>query len=359
MQNTVSASNISGRERNTVLKKVFFVIFVTVLGSCLFVAALEIGLNIFLKDGPPATWDPILVHSDILGLEYRLAPNFHNEDIRTNAEGLLWRPADPEPPKRKVLIIGDSISFGGDVTREQNFAVLLEQKLRESLGEPVAVWNTGTPGYNTTQEAALLRDIGPKLDPDLVIVQLCLNDHEPSLVVNSRNVLERRVQVGSNDETPGLLSGLIPVKAILFLKHKIKSLQKTHPEWFPVRAHYIHYVGRKPGWKDVKQSLIAIRDWVEHQDRAFLLVIFPYEQQLRIQDTAIQRDIAGFAKAEGIHVLDLYSSFKQQWRDRLFIDYSALYRTADKVHLSPKGHALTAEEIASVILGDSNYYLNY
>jgi lysophospholipase L1-like esterase len=358
MQKTISVSNIPGRGGNTALKKVFFVILITVIGICLIVAALEIGLRIFLKDGPPLTWDPLLVQSDIKGLKYRLAPNFHKNGIRINAEGLLWRPADPEPPKKKVLIIGDSVSFGSDVSQEQNFAVLLEQKLRESLGWPIAVWNAGTPGYNTTQEELLLKDIGPGLNPDLVIVQLCLNDYEPSMIVNARNVLERKGEVESNNKASGFPSWLLPGKAILFLKHHIKSLQKMHPEWFPVWAHYIHHVGRKPGWKEVKESLLSIRDWADHRNSAFLLVLFPFEQQLRIQDAAIQRNIAKFAKAEGIHCLDLYYSFEQRWRDRLFIDYSATHHLADKVHLSSKGHALAAQEIASIIQGDSHYYLN-
>ena len=359
MQKATSRSNSYKHTLNNIFKKGFYFIVVTAVSIFLLVFALEIGLRIFLKDGPPLTWDPILTSSDIQELGYRLAPNFHKKDIQTNAEGLLWRQDDNESPKRQVLILGDSISFGGDVSREENFSAVLEHKLRESSGEPIAVWNSGTPGYNTTQEAALLREIGPRLKPDLVVVQLCLNDYEPTLFVNARNVLERRVTVGSDHKEPGFLSGLfMPNKAILFLKGKLQGLQKTYPEWFPVWAHYIHYVGRKPGWKEVKESLLSIRDWVKHRNSALLLVLFPVEQQLRIKDAALQRDIANFAKLEGIHYLDLYASFEQRWRDGLFIDYSTMYHTADKVHLSPTGHALAAEEIASAILSNSHYYLN-
>lgn len=358
MQRTVPIASIPNRLWSTVMKKVFFVMFVAVLSIGITVIALDVGLRIFLQDGPPLTWDPILVHSDIPRLGYRLAPNFHKEGVRTNAEGLLWRPDDPVPPERKVLIIGDSIAFGGDVSREENFATIIEQKLHESFSQPIAVWNAGTPGYNTTQEAVLLTDIGPRLNPDLVIVQLCLNDYEPTLVLNARNVLERRGAVEPNNKASDFLSGLFPSRAILFLKGRIQGLQKTHPEWFPLWAHYIHYVGNKTGWKEAKESLLAIRDWAKHKNSALLLVLFPVEQQLRIRDAAFQREMADFAKAEGIHTLNLYSSFEKQWRDRLFIDYSAMYHTADKVHLSQKGHALAAREIVSVILSDSHYYLH-
>jgi lysophospholipase L1-like esterase len=358
MQKNNSRSNISRRGWRILLRKVFVVTVVAALTICFFVIALEVGLGILLRGGPPLTWDPILVPSDIEGLGYRLAPNFHKDDIRTDREGLLWRPPDSESPLRKVLIIGDSVAFGSDVLRDQNFSVLLEQKLRDSFDAPIAVWNAGTPGYNTTQEAILLRVIGPRLNPDLLIVQLCLNDHEPALFLNARNVLERKEGVESTDDESGFLSGLFPPeKAIIFLKHKIKSLQKTYPEWFPVWAHYIHYVGKKPGWKESKESLLAIRDWTNGRNIAFLLVLFPFEQQLRIRDAAPQKEIADFAKAEGIHYFDLYSSFEERWRDQLFIEYSEMYHMADKVHLSPSGHALAAQEIAAVILGDSDYYL--
>ena len=353
MIKTISVSKNAGVQLRTISKKVFLGSLLILFGLCLPVIAMEIALRIWLHEGPPLEWDPVLIPSDLPGLEYRLAPNFNEGNIRTNAEGLLWRRADAEPSSRRILIIGDSISFGGDVSPEQTFAAVLERKLRDELGEPVDVWNSGTPGYNTTQEATLLGDIGPNIRPNLVIVQLCLNDYERPPVLNARHVLELGNE--SNDSLRGLL---YRSKAIFFLKEKLKDMQKTYPEWFPIWAHYIHYVGKKTGWGEAKESLITIRNWAREWNASLLLVIFPVEQQLRIQDKAPQTDLVDFANTQAIPVLDLFDSFKQHWRDGLFVDYSVMFHTFDKVHLNKKGHALAAQEIASVILNDSEYYLN-
>ncbi len=303
-------------------------------------------------------WEPLLIQSDVPGLEYRLAPNFDNGKSRINADGLIWKPDSSKLSEKKVLVIGDSISFGGNVSLEQNFAVLLENQLREKLNIEIDIWNSGTPGYNTTQEAILLDDIGPEINPDLVIVQFCMNDYKLAPILNSKNVLEYREAGKSDKKSNFFLTTLVQSKALFFLKAKIIEIQKTHPEWFPKWLHYIRYVTKKKGWERAKESLVTIHEWTHKRDIALLLVIFPFEQQLRISDNTPQRDLASFAKLQGIHYLDLYDSFKLHCKDGLFIDYSVIHKTADKVHLNENGHILASQEIASTILRNYSYYLN-
>jgi hypothetical protein len=80
-----------------------------------------------------------------------------------------------------------------------------------------------------------------------------------------------------------------------------------------------------------------------------LLVIFPVEQQLRIADRAPQEDLVFFAKSRGIAVLDLYASFADHWREHLFFEYSIEQHVVDKLHLSKRGHQLSAQELAATI----------
>jgi hypothetical protein len=88
-----------------------------------------------------------------------------------------------------------------------------------------------------------------------------------------------------------------------------------------------------------------------------VLVIFPLEQQLRIEDRTPQSDLVAFANAEGIPVLDLYDAYQPRWREGLYFDHSQLVGTADKLRPNEAGHTLAAREIASLLLSDPDRFL--
>ncbi len=104
---------------------------------------------------------------------------------RINADGFRDRLyARPKPPGvYRVVVIGDSIAFGYGVEQEQGFTERLEALLAELAPEArVEVLNMGIGGYNPYLEAAFLRDVGITYEPDLVIVQFCINDlNDPTL----------------------------------------------------------------------------------------------------------------------------------------------------------------------------------
>lgn len=91
--------------------------------------------------------------------------------IRTNRFGL--RGPDPTIPKPagmlRILMLGDSFTFGFPVNDEETFAHLIEQGLR-ARGYPVEVINGGVSGYSPTLEYVSLRDDFLKFEPDLVMV---------------------------------------------------------------------------------------------------------------------------------------------------------------------------------------------
>jgi hypothetical protein len=133
-----------------------------------------------------ASWDErkgtpgLFVSDPILG--QRLATNydgwFAGVPIRTNNLGFR---ADGDYELRKgprtfrILVLGDSVTFGhGSV---HTYPALLEQLLRQWRGDiDWQVWNAAVPGYNTSQELAQLLELGPMVQPDLVVVGFFEND---------------------------------------------------------------------------------------------------------------------------------------------------------------------------------------
>jgi lysophospholipase L1-like esterase len=81
------------------------------------------------------------------------------------------------PGTFRILVLGDSVTFGHGATFETTYPYLLEQRLKS--WQPAVgweVWNLGVPGYNTRQELSYLQEVGPRYQPDLVIVGFYPND---------------------------------------------------------------------------------------------------------------------------------------------------------------------------------------
>src|SRR5262249_17934312 len=81
------------------------------------------------------------------------------------------------PNTFRILVLGDSVTFGPGSLYEHTYPFLLEQRLeRWRPAVDWQVWNAAVPGYNTSQELAHLLEVGDRFRPDLVIVGFFEND---------------------------------------------------------------------------------------------------------------------------------------------------------------------------------------
>ena len=107
---------------------------------------------------------------------YRLQPNQRvthlGNDIIINAWGIR-DPRDLEdrrPETRRILVLGDSVTWGGVALRQEElFTARLEHELRD-LGHPTDVLNAGVNGYSVAQMTALYETHLAGLEPDSVLV---------------------------------------------------------------------------------------------------------------------------------------------------------------------------------------------
>jgi lysophospholipase L1-like esterase len=114
----------------------------------------------------------------------RLAPGydgwFAGVPVRINALGFRDRrdyTLDKPAGTFRILVLGDSVTFGHGTLDDTTYPYLLEQRLRGWRPDiKWEVWNLGVPGYNTRQELNYLEEIGPRAQPDLVIVGFLPND---------------------------------------------------------------------------------------------------------------------------------------------------------------------------------------
>ena len=158
------------------------------VGGCLAVAGLELALRLCDPYGVShflnmPRYGSLLTEqrpqSDRLFAHPRNASvRFHGWSARTDSRGLRGpERSSPKPPGvRRILFLGDSLTFGWGVAEEDTLPARAESLLRELTGDPWESVNGGHLYHDTTQERGVLEEVGFDYEPDLVCVVWCGND---------------------------------------------------------------------------------------------------------------------------------------------------------------------------------------
>jgi len=144
-----------------------------------------------------ATWDPArgrpgFLVADAVRLE-KLAPNYDGwfAGVPVHINSLGFRDdREYAVAKRtgtfRILVLGDSVTFGHGSVFEHTYPLLLEKRLKAWKPDvDWQVWNLGVPGYNTSQELAYLLEVGATYRPDLVVVGFYANDVVDNRIVSA------------------------------------------------------------------------------------------------------------------------------------------------------------------------------
>jgi hypothetical protein len=131
-----------------------------------------------VRKGTPGFFLPDPVRGQRLGAGYRgwfagVPVAINQLELRDEREYAL----DKSPRTFRILVLGDSVTFGHGSVGAHTYPRLLEDQLRAWRPDiDWQVWNAAVPGYNTSQELAHLLEVGPSYQPDLVIVGFFDND---------------------------------------------------------------------------------------------------------------------------------------------------------------------------------------
>ena len=74
--------------------------------------------------------------------------------------------------EKRILVLGDSVTFGWGVSQGETFSDQMEPLLQEQTGARWQVINAGVNGYNSEQEAIYLRTEGMRYSPDHVLAAI-------------------------------------------------------------------------------------------------------------------------------------------------------------------------------------------
>jgi len=121
-----------------------------------------------------------------LGYEHVPEARVEIEGISYKINKLGYRDIEHRVRKsgRRVVVVGDSVTFGWNLPLEDTYHYQARERLA-ALGLPIEVLAMGITGYNLVQDYYLIKERALRFDPDLIILQVCLNDFEKTIKIRT------------------------------------------------------------------------------------------------------------------------------------------------------------------------------
>jgi len=120
----------------------------------------------------------------------------------------------PQVAKERILVLGDSFTFGAGLSEEDTYVSRLQKKINATFGvDRVALLNAGIGGSGSAEHLAFLEDFGGDIAPRAVIVFISIDDFNRA----ERSPLYRLRQ----PDTLELDDGTIPTNALVRFLHRL------------------------------------------------------------------------------------------------------------------------------------------
>lgn len=188
--------------------------------------------------------------------------------FKINSKGLRDDEYDYNKPENttRILLLGDSFTFGDEVNREDNIPENMERILKKYRCQ---VLNFGVCGYGTIQEYLSLKEEGVKYEPDVVLTLLLTSND------GRDNLKARRLQIQDGKIIP-------PGKPFLI---SARSYLSRHSYVYQLLGRvYYGEIGNNEGacWKDYEKqvnvtnlALKMIDDFCRERNIKHEVVIIP------------------------------------------------------------------------------------
>lgn len=293
-------------------------------------------------------------YSEVYGWEPRPGASVETGDRLTTINTLGYRGREvadrPDPGKRRVVLVGDSIAFGIGVSDHETFASRLD-------GAGLEVVNLAVEGYGPEQSLLRLQHEGLPLGPDVVVMNLCLdNDFADAGLprflydgVHPKPLF--RLESGRLVEQDAHLRLTAAQRLGLGLRESSRLVELLGAALSPEHRAPQHWLDRKERALqdrdraiDLVAALLArMRDVAEAGGAEFLVVVHPDSLGFRKHSpwvNALRRS----ARLAGVSIVDM----RQRYRARglRFADVAL----DDVGHLSARGHREAAEVLRQELL---------
>lgn len=247
---------------------------------------------------------------------------------RINAQGLRQdEDLGPKAPaEKRLLVLGDSVTFGANVKTSETYPEQLQGLLRQQR-HPWRILNAGVTAYDASQEADWLETFGWELQPDALAVAFCRNDTSVSI--------RDRGPVGTR-----LGQWLTEHSIVCFRVERLYA--RCRAAWKGSSVEGTPLVQKQDliyGWPLVDKAYRQIAASAKARGVPVVLFIWPTLDFLEERETEdLASKLNQLAVELGWQVIDLEPAFRPT-EARMFLD-------GDPIHPSAYGYARAAERLA-------------
>lgn len=281
------------------------------------------------------------------------------------------------PGTFRILVLGDSVTFGVRIDQANIYTARLEQLLNQWAQSnqktlKIEVLNPSTCGWNTFQEVSYLKHYASQLQPDLILLQFSMNDIDDPLVHMGTTIFYHIKELPPEyfPAPPGdsLRNNIITrTPADITFAELIHSLGSRYSRFYALGESALTRLKQKIQRQTPSQKLwlswcvekladpnATENTWLRRQFNRLnricaalnlpncTVVIFPLSYQLNTTNhiylSAIE-NVKRLAQSENLPVLDLTPAFSQVSQNDQFY----LYLPYDASHLNKRGHQYVAE----------------
>lgn len=259
---------------------------------------------------------------------------------------------DPLPPdllapdRSRVLLLGDSFTFGHGVARgEDRFSDLVETRLNRELGARQGrrfhLYNAGRSGTEPRRWLTYLRRLLPVYRPQHVLAVFTLRDGT-DLRTSYRFYREKLLALQAPYERRWWYR---LTRLGRFAANRL--VQRAFAEFYLRQYHdaYLGSPGQRKTWERQKEYLLEIREECRRSGATFHLVIFPmlFGLEGRYPFAEVEEEILGFARSEKIAAFSLTPAFAGR-------SSAALWVAPYDQHPNEEGHRVAAAALFPLVL---------
>lgn len=271
------------------------------------------------------------VASDNPTLAFQLKPNvagvFEGHSLRINSHGIRDDSDDLHQDKRRIALLGDSVTFSTSVNQEEAVAARLQQLL-DPGAEKIKVLNFGCSGYSLFEMPEHLRRLAKIYKPNEIVFLLNPNDFsERDTIYEGADGGLYRMYVHPTFKLPAA------IKKVVYRQHKGGGLVSA--EWYAWM-----YNGTK---SRAFPMLLELRDEAKRMGADFSVVMLPTFTTSQPEGPAVKQmyaEIAAFAKTNNIRFADTTEFFAPHMKD--WVDESD--------HNTAAGNQGLAEAIKTLVI---------
>ncbi|HLG31511.1 MAG TPA: SGNH/GDSL hydrolase family protein [Ignavibacteriaceae bacterium] len=257
----------------------------------------------------------------------------------------------------RILNLGDSITMGHGVTKDETYSKYLEIILSDSLKnfQTIQAINTGVQGYSTFQELEVLRNL-LYLQPDFVTLGFCLNDITEPFKVNKNlggtGLDYHRVTQAQNKFLSYIINETGFGRLIQEIRiRQINAHQAKDDEINEIKKMLLHKDDTvyQAQFNFTLNKLSEIISLCNDRGISIIILIFPYTFQVDSNLRWVQDILRKELNEHGVPCIDFLELFENITRS----DANKLKQYyLDEDHLTPFGHKIVAMEISKIIFNE-------